>query len=184
MTKETVIPYQECVGFTADLCRQIVNDKWRPDYVVGISRGGLMPAVYISQYFDIPMHSLKVSLRHGAEDTESNLWMAEEAFGYVNDENRKNKLATSDKKLRKNILIVDDINDTGATFNWIQQDWRSSCLPNSEHWDKVWNKNVRFAVLVNNESSGFKDIDYAATHVNKLNDPQWVIFPWEDWWKK
>ena len=73
MTKETVIPYSEYVGLTADLCRQVVNDKWRPDYVVGISRGGLMPAVYISQYFDIPMHSLKVSLRHGAEDTESNL---------------------------------------------------------------------------------------------------------------
>ena len=186
MTKETVIPYSEYVGLTADLCRQIVNDKWRPDYVVGISRGGLMPAVYISQYFDITMHSLKVSLRHGGEDTESNLWMAEDAFGYVDKEDRTETGAYSDAACRKKILIVDDINDTGATFKWIKNDWEASCMGAVAPaiWNGIWGSNVKFAVLVNNESSDFKDINYAAKHVNKLNDPQWVIFPWEDWWKK
>ena len=24
----------------------------------------------------------------------------------------------------KKILVVDDINDTGATFNWISKDWK------------------------------------------------------------
>ena len=36
--------------------------------------------------------------------------------------------------LRKNILIVDDINDTGATFNWIKEDWPSGCLPMDTRW--------------------------------------------------
>ena len=45
----------------------------------------------------------------------------------------------------KNILIVDDINDTGATFNWIKKDWQSGCLPDNEAWNNVWGNNVRFA---------------------------------------
>ena len=180
MTKETVIPYQECVGFTADLCRQIVNDKWRPDYVVGISRGGLMPAVYISQYFDIPMHSLKVSLRHGAEDTESNLWMAEDAFGY----HRADDLpSTSNPALRKNILLVDDINDSGETFNWIMKDWQDSCMPNNPAWQEIWNNNVKFAVTIDNLASKcHKKMDFAGKEINKQEKPEWIVFPWEEWW--
>jgi hypoxanthine phosphoribosyltransferase len=159
---------------------QIQN--WRPDYVVGLARGGLTPAVMISQYLEVPMHSLKVSLRDGG-DCESNLWMAEEAFGYVDQENQPIQGCRWDPALRQNILIVDDINDSGATFAWIQNDWQSSCLPReTSAWDRVWNHNVRFAVLVNNETSNFKSVDYAALAVNKLEDPQWIVFPWEQWW--
>jgi hypoxanthine phosphoribosyltransferase len=185
MTAMVQIGYQEYVGLTADLCRQIANTTWRPDYIVGIARGGLIPAVYMSQYFDVPMHSLKVSLRHGAEDTESNLWMAEDAFGYVDKEERGDEVAYSNIERRKNILIVDDINDTGATFNWIRDDWQSGCLGAraQDIWNSIWGGNVRFAVLVNNEASSFKDINFSARTVNKADDPQWLVFPWEDWWK-
>ena len=44
--------------------------------------------------------------------------------------------------------------------------------------------NVRFAVLLNNEPSEFKQIDYSALEINKLDDPRWVNFPFEEWWKK
>ena len=54
---------------------------WRPDYIVGLTRGGLIPAVWLSEYLDIPMHTLEVKLRDHS-NTESNLWMAEDAFGY------------------------------------------------------------------------------------------------------
>lgn len=169
--------------YTQALCRAMTLEQWRPDYVVGLTRGGLTPAVMVSQYLDIPMYALKVSLRDAVEDCESNLWMAEEAFGYVNQEDQTVMNCRWDPSLRKNILILDDINDSGATFNWIRDDWQSSCMPaETEAWKTVWNHNVRFAVLVNNETSGFKDIDYSALTVNKLEDPQWIIFPWEQWW--
>lgn len=152
-----------------ELLRQMHQQQWKPDYVVGLTRGGLTPAVMISQYLNVPMYALKVSLRHGSEDCESNLWMAEEAFGYEDN-------------VPKNILIVDDINDSGATMKWIRQDWQSGCLPNDERWNTIWNKNVRFAVMVNNTTSKFQDIDYSALEINKNDDPQWVVFPWEEWW--
>jgi hypoxanthine phosphoribosyltransferase len=85
--------------------------------------------------------------------------------------------------MTKEILIVDDINDTGATLNWIREDWQSGCLPNSKDWESVWGSNVRFAVLINNEASEFKDVDYVGMSINKLEDPIWCVFPWEEWWR-
>jgi hypoxanthine phosphoribosyltransferase len=85
----------------------------------------------------------------------------------------------------KNILIVDDINDTGATLNWIQRDWRDGCLPNHPRWDGVWGRNVRVAVLYDNESSSNRmNINYSAVDINKAEDDSWIVFPWEDWWTR
>jgi hypoxanthine phosphoribosyltransferase len=164
-------------------------DGWKPDYVVGITRGGLIPALMLSQYWNIPMETLKVSLRDENSDPESNLWMAEEAFGYVPYEGTQlpapHDRVTSDPSLRKNILVVDDINDTGATLNWIKQDWPSGCLPNDPAWNDVWHNNVRFAVMIDNLSSKFDGkVDYCGEEIDKGVDPVWVVFPWENWWTK
>jgi hypoxanthine phosphoribosyltransferase len=96
--------------------------------------------------------------------------MAEDAFGY-------GKMGCLEVD-PMNILILDDINDSGATIEWIKKDWPASCLPNSEAWDKVWHNNVKFAVLVNNLASK-QEVDFAAMEINKEEDPIWLHFPWE-----
>jgi hypoxanthine phosphoribosyltransferase len=157
---------------TQEILRQIQRDAWMPDYVVGLTRGGLTPANLISQYLDIPMETLKVSLRDDNSQPESNLWMAEDAYGHETD-------------VPKNILIVDDINDSGATLNWIKQDWPNGCFPKDKGWKDVWGNNVRVAVLVDNEASKSElKISYSAVDLNKAEEDCWIVFPWEDWWKK
>ena len=160
--KKIYYTWSDVESQTQEILRQISLSDWRPDYVVGLTRGGLTPANLISQYLEVPMETLKVSLRDNIEK-EHNFWMAEHA-------------AES-----KNILIVDDINDSGATLAWIEQDWEASVA--SADWGKIWNSNVRIAVLVNNEASEFKCIDYSAVDINKAEEPSWIVFPWEDWWK-
>lgn len=164
------VSWLEFQGLVAKICRDISVTGWRPDYIVGITRGGLLPAVMISQYFNVPCETLKVSLRdHGGENpTESNLWMAEDAFN------------------GKKILIVDDINDTGATFNWILKDWQSSCLPNDSAWkEMVWNSNVHFATVFDNLSSNsLIKMTYVGEEINKAENNVWIDFPFEDWWTK
>ena len=169
--------WQDVESQTQEILRQITRDNWRPDYVVGLTRGGLVPANLISQYLECRMETLKVSLRDGAEQ-ETNCWMAEDAFGYAGDGD------TPSVANRKNILIVDDINDTGATLNWIQQDWMSSCFATSPVWDSIWGNNVRVACLYDNESSKSKlDVTYSAVTINKASEDSWIVFPWESWWQ-
>jgi len=180
--KNLVINDNDLRGLVNKLCRDITNSDWRPDYVVGITRGGLTPAAMISHYFNVPCETLKVSLRDGGS-SESNCWMAEDAFGYVPLEDRGESGTETDPAYRKNILIVDDINDTGATLEWIRKDWPQSCLHNHPAWNVIWNRNVRFAVIINNEASNYEHIDYSGRNINKLDDPCWVVFPWENWWE-
>ena len=164
-------------SFIHTIIRQLVADDWKPDYVVGITRGGLVPALKISHYLGIPMETLNVDLRKGGE-CETNCWMAEDAFGYVYGEGG----SRSDTTKRKNILIVNDINDTGATFSWIKKDWESCCLPKEPSWETVWGNNVRFASVIDNDASAVQ-MNYAGESINKAEDPRWIEFPWECWWR-
>ena len=176
--KKIYYSWSEVEGLTLELIRQISCDGWRPDYVVGLTRGGLTPANLISQYLEVPMECLKVSLRDDTTPPEHNSWMAEDAHGGYFDKNNPKQF------MRRNILVVDDINDSGATLNWIKQDWESSAPNIESYWSQIWNENVRVAVLVNNEASEYKRIDYSAVDINKAEEDSWIVFPWEDWWKK
>lgn len=169
MLNKVYYSWQDINHQVAELVHQIITSDWKPDYIVGLTRGGVTPAVMLSHYLGVKMYTLDVRLREGDDvGPESNAWMAEDAFGYVQDP--------------MNILIVDDINDTGATFNWIKQDWASGCLPDNPKWKNIWHDNVKFAVLTNNLASP-TCVDYSAQEVNKAEEDCWLVYPWEEWWK-
>lgn len=166
MTKltRTINDYQ-LRTYISKIGRALSASPWRPDYIVGLTRGGLIPAVMLSHWLDVPMHTLNVSLKDSDIGPESNLWMAQDALD------------------GKNILIVDDINDSGATINWIINDWPAGCYPNDSRWNSIWNNNVKFAVVVDNLSSKSQvSIDFCGVEINKHENDVWVDFPWENWW--
>tara|TARA_B100000941_G_C28504880_1_gene556651 strand:- start:2250 stop:2783 length:534 start_codon:yes stop_codon:yes gene_type:complete len=144
-------------------------DNWRPDMIIGMTRGGLVPAVMLSNMTGIPMYALDVRFRDVTDGyaPQSDTSAAHDAF--VGG---------------KNILVIDDINDSGKTLEWIKQDWENhsrNALPASDvrKPEDVWNKSVRFATLIDNGASSFGDVDYTALEINKSEKDVWVVFPWE-----
>jgi hypoxanthine phosphoribosyltransferase len=153
------ISFDQLKGYCNEIIRQMGKDEFRPELIIGITRGGALPAVLISQYLDVKMVGLDVSLRdHTDHGPESNCWAAEDAMA------------------GKKILIVDDIKDHGDTINWIVKDWN---LP-----ENCWGNNVRVAVAIDNAGRrSLHEPDYVGITINKTENPEWAIFPYEDWWK-
>lgn len=132
--------------------RAIKGAEWAPDYVIGLTRGGLIPATILSHRFNCPLYPLKVSLRDFQDAdfaiTEKPRWMLDQEV--------------------KKVLIVDDINDSGNTINTIKKVWSGD-----------WHNNIRFAVIVNNTASE-ATVDYKDTIINKNKEDVWIVYPWEN----
>tara|TARA_X000001036_G_scaffold230058_1_gene214952 strand:- start:92 stop:556 length:465 start_codon:yes stop_codon:yes gene_type:complete len=148
--KKHYYSWQDIENMCSSIVLQMYNNNWRPDYIVGLTRGGNIPATIISNMLDIPCEAMKVSFRND-DRVDKNFWLSE----LVQE---------------KNILIVDDINDTGATFEWIKNDWM---LENILH-------KVKFATLTENIASDFGDVSYHVHEVNKAEEDVWLVYPWEN----
>lgn len=154
--------YDMCLGYLNNIIREMVIDDFRPDFIVGLTRGGLFTAMYLSHYFNLPMKTLHIALRDHFT-VEFNKELADNAFA------------------GKKILIVDDINDTGSTFTMLREIWEGFY---TNKWrDDIWNNTTKFAVLIDNLASK-SDIDYCGIEINKDEKPEWCVFPWEAWWRK
>lgn len=160
-----ILTWTDIEGLVSELARQIQIANYRPDLIMGIDRGGLPVSVMLSHYLKVPHNTVKVSLRDGGE-CESILWAPEMVLE------------------GKNILLVDDINDSGATQAWIREDWASSVAGADPLFtDNFWHDEIRFAVLVDNESSP-ETADFSGMTINKAERDVWIDFPWESWWNR
>ena len=149
MIKKHYYSWQDIETMCMSIVKQMYIQNYMPDYIVGITRGGNIPATILSNMLDIPCEAIKVSFRND-DRVDKGHWL-------------------SQKIMDKNILIVDDINDTGATFKWIWNDWKLEKL-----------HNVKFASLTENLSSDFGNVDFHVHEVNKAEEDVWLVYPWEN----
>lgn len=149
--------HSEFITNVDKLIAAIKKDGFKPDIVVGVARGGIFPASYLSYYFEAEMFILYWQTRDG---------------------NRKDFALLSALAVaaqRKKILFVDDMCDSGKTFQSMVESSTFRQIE-QEHLE-----NLRSAVLVNNTgNSNSFEVDYSAFDINKDDYTNlWVEFPWE-----
>ena len=99
--KKKYITWKKIETMTKSLILQMHKDQWQPQAVWGLLRGGLTPAILISQHYNIPMYSWHNTNRD------------HECFEYAPHwEGHWSK---------EKCLIVDDINDSGKTIQSCQE---------------------------------------------------------------
>ena len=109
------------------MCHNITHDvsKIKPDMIVGITRGGLVPALHLSHHLDRPMETL--------------MWQTRDAEKQQYCDVIQQAIDTG-----KTVLFVDDINYTGRTFKDLAKAYNTNTKPD-----------VHFISLVEKTASNF-----------------------------
>jgi|TARA_R110001606_G_scaffold28246_2_gene89707 hypoxanthine phosphoribosyltransferase len=125
-------------------------EPWEPDLIVSINRGGLIAGVYLSHALNLPHYPLHYQTRDG-----DNKMLFHKPEGF--DKN-------------KNILLVDDINDSGKTFTRIIETWECNNIGVAPMKSRI-----KTAVLFSRYNSKYT-VDFSA---RTLDNDNWIVFPWE-----
>ncbi|HEX9954374.1 MAG TPA: phosphoribosyltransferase domain-containing protein [Allosphingosinicella sp.] len=129
----------------------VEGDSWRPDFLIGIGRGGLVPAAFLSHRLALPL----LTVDHST---------GEPGFG-------EELLAKLAAKLTAGarMLIVDDINDSGGTITFLRGAIEAKIDDPSR---------LRVAVLIHNIRSRAL-AEYHGSEIDRDADKRWYVFPWE-----
>ncbi|MCW4460546.1 phosphoribosyltransferase domain-containing protein [Sphingomonas sp. BT-65] len=148
----TPIPHEQFVADVLAIAAAIHADvEWKPDFIIGIGRGGLAPAVYLSHATGMSMLSVDHSSQvHDFADAPLERLAARTRAG-------------------ERLLFLDDINDSGATIAKLRAKLATAgAAPGA----------VRFATLLDNATSSQR-VEYAARTIDRAVTKDWFVFPWE-----
>jgi hypoxanthine phosphoribosyltransferase len=148
----TDISHDQVVADVLALAAAIADDRdWQPTYIIGVGRGGLVPAVYLSHATGLP--ALSCDLSSHIKD------FADEVLVRLAARTRTGE----------RLVFVDDINDSGRTIGLLR-----TALAEAGAVDGA----VRFATLLDNTVSGQR-VEYRARTIDRTVTKDWYVFPWE-----
>ena len=158
MAKKLIIDWKEYNQIVEKLAIQIFDSGFKPDLLIGIMRGGAPIIDVLSRVFKLKCAYLAVESYSG-ENIENH--QGELIFS--------RELSSTAQEMSGNILLCDDLSDTGVTLNK-SIEWLKKYPPLI---GKI--KSIKTAVLWKKAASTFEP-DFCA---QKLNDNPWIVQPFE-----
>jgi uncharacterized protein len=136
------------------LIKDNFNKVKSPDYIIAIGGGGLIPARMLRTYLNKPIYVITVS----SYDDE-----------YVKDNIEVLQWVDLDLK-DKNILIVDEIDDTRKTLNF--------CINRLKTKNNA--NNISVFVLQNKLKNKVNELNNSIEYFACENiEDKWVVYPWD-----
>lgn len=144
------LSWEDIEMLAAQLAREVKVSGFKPDYIVGIAMGGLVPLALVAEKLKI-QNAATISARSYDEKTK-----------------KRGKLVISHvprlKASGKKILLIDEIADTGETFRDVSKVLKEKC--GSTH--------IKTAAIVVNTTRCRFPPDFSVMNVDR-----WVVFPWD-----
>ena len=98
--------WEQIYAMLLDLTRKIRNDKFNPDIIVGVSRGGWIPARVLSDLLENPeIANVKAEFYLGVAETKREPIITQSVSVDVKD---------------MKVLVVDDVSDTGKSLRLVK----------------------------------------------------------------
>lgn len=142
------------------IARQMTLDNWRPSLIVGVLRGGIVPAVYLSHWYECPMLAIEWSTRDNA------VGQSLEDLRIIKELIKGNS-----------VLLVDDICDSGLTLKEIEDVLKEQYNKSKSKKKKIFD--LKVACLHYNIAQDLFDPNYYHLEINKNDDPRWIVYEWE-----
>jgi hypoxanthine phosphoribosyltransferase len=150
MNEKAFIEWSYVDHWVASIACEIEKKDIKYDTIVALGRGGLIPGAMLSYKLNIKnLQNIGINTRH--EDGE-----------YL-----ETLIYQKPSAITGNVLVVDDINDSGKTFESINS------LIKTEYPDT---DELMYCSLVKRNTSIFKERTIEAIQT-KLDD--WFVFPWD-----
>ena len=146
------ISYLAIQALTNQLADKIKNTDNDFDCIVGIARGGSVPATMLSYQLEIP-EVRHIQLSSYTEQQRGNVWMDE----------LDNNIIQHIKLSYSHVLVVDDLSDSGQSFDFLTTKLRHYDIPH------------KTAALYLKTGSEFRPDFYSA----EIPQDLWLNFPWE-----
>lgn len=161
MNKKIYVTYEDIQRDTQELYNIIrnktsLNNNF--DCIIGVARGGVIPATLLAYKLNIPTFKTIQIKSYDNNDNKIPTNFSSGTLPLLDELNKYN-----------NILIVDDLVDTGKTLQAFKMLY--------EYLKDIVNltTNIKFACLYYKQSSEFIP-DYYSSMV----DDKWIVFPWEN----
>lgn len=140
------------------IVKAVKASNFKPDYIVGIARGGAIPAVYLSHALKLPLRIVEWSSTHdnALGDRVSDAIIAEDIADGLR------------------VLVVDDIVDGGDTIRELLNDWGTDSL----YTESNPQGKVAITAMFYNPSQE-TPVAFYDRIIDRAQDPRWVIFDWE-----
>jgi hypoxanthine phosphoribosyltransferase len=149
MEDKTKLTWSDIDSLTNTVAESISQKNIKFDTIVALGRGGLIPGAILSYKLDIKnLQNLGINTRQ--EDGQ-----------YVET------LIYQRPTLTGNVLVVDDINDSGKTFEAVNS------LIKSEYPDIG---DLMYCSLVNRYNTKFNKNNISGKNINTSD---WLVFPWD-----
>ena len=170
MSDNIRVSWEEVEQLVSNVANKMIADNFKPDIIVTILRGGVVPARLLCNYFDkVSLFTVTAKLYDKVDD-----WQTEAGYLGAIGAVRVGKIDLPIYGQEKTV-IIDDISDSGKTFSAVIEEIYNKHSGLYE-LNKLYNgKMLKTASLYLRGSSEFVPDFYG----EKVEHKEWFDFPWE-----